>query len=133
MRKVILAILLLMPVAIFAASSMQVEVFTVSTHPVNTTGVTNAQVNYYNLDSAQKIMARFKARMQGVSKADAPQIAKNLFQKNKSQLKKAYFGLFIASRYGITKYPAIVFNGKTVVYGETNLSHAISEYQQWQK
>ena len=132
-RTIILAVLLIVPLSIFAASKMQIEIFTDSAHPVNVAGINDAQINYYNLDAAQKIMNQFKARMQGVTKENAPQIAKGLFLKNKNQLKQAYLGLFIASQYGLQKYPAIVFNGKAVVFGETNLSQSISEYKKWQK
>lgn len=37
-----------------------------------------------------------------------------------------------AVQLGVTKYPAIVFDGKLVVYGLTDLSIALKQYRSWQ-
>ena len=41
-------------------------------------------------------------------------------------------GLVQAMQYGIDRYPAIVFDGKAVVYGITDVRAATQRYQQWQ-
>lgn len=49
-----------------------------------------------------------------------------------SELENAARGLVQAMRYGIDRYPAIVFDGDAVVYGVTDVTAAIQIYQRWQ-
>lgn len=48
------------------------------------------------------------------------------------QLENAAKGLVKAMQYGIDRYPAIVIDGKAVVYGLTDLDTAERVYLQWQ-
>ena len=48
------------------------------------------------------------------------------------QLENAANGLIKAMQYGIDRYPAIVFDGKAVVYGITDIRAATQVYRQWQ-
>ena len=48
------------------------------------------------------------------------------------ELENAANGLVQAMQYGIDRYPAIVFDGKAVVYGITDVRAATQRYQQWQ-
>ena len=47
-------------------------------------------------------------------------------------LENAANGLLKATQYGIDRYPAIVFDGRAVVYGITDIQTAIQRYRQWQ-
>ena len=49
-----------------------------------------------------------------------------------SELENAAKGLVQAMQYGIDRYPAIVFDGRAVVYGITDIQTAIQRYRQWQ-
>jgi len=48
------------------------------------------------------------------------------------ELENAANGLVQAMQYGIDRYPAIVFDGKAVVYGITDIRAAGQVYRQWQ-
>lgn len=48
------------------------------------------------------------------------------------ELENAANGLVQAMQYGIDRYPAIVFDGKAVVYGITDIRTATQVYRQWQ-
>ncbi|MFK4751302.1 TIGR03757 family integrating conjugative element protein [Oceanobacter antarcticus] len=48
------------------------------------------------------------------------------------ELENAANGLVQAMQYGIDRYPAIVFDGKAVVYGITDIRAASQVYRQWQ-
>ena len=48
------------------------------------------------------------------------------------ELENAANGLIKAMQYGIDRYPAIVFDGKAVVYGITDIRAATQVYRQWQ-
>ena len=45
--------------------------------------------------------------------------------------KNAAIGLAKAVQYGIDRYPAIVFDGRVVVYGVTDLVEALDRYKAW--
>jgi integrating conjugative element protein (TIGR03757 family) len=47
--------------------------------------------------------------------------------------KNAAFGLAKAAQYGVDRYPAIVFDGRAVVYGVTDLVDAVERYETWQR
>lgn len=48
------------------------------------------------------------------------------------ELENAANGLVQAMQYSIDRYPAIVFDGKAVVYGITDIRTATQVYRQWQ-
>lgn len=50
-----------------------------------------------------------------------------------SELKSAYQGHTKAMDYGLTHYPALVFNGKAVIYGISDVEEGIKRYQTWQE
>jgi len=66
----------------------------------------------------------------------AKQTALHRFQhmdnKLSHELENAANGLAEAMQYGIDRYPAIVFDGKAVVYGITDIRTATQRYRQWQ-
>jgi integrating conjugative element protein (TIGR03757 family) len=43
----------------------------------------------------------------------------------------AYQGIMTAVRYELEKYPAIIFDGSSVIYGVTDLDEALLLYQNW--
>jgi integrating conjugative element protein (TIGR03757 family) len=50
-----------------------------------------------------------------------------------ASVRRAALGLAKASQYRLDRYPAIVFDGRAVVYGVTSLADALEHYRQWQK
>ena len=51
-----------------------------------------------------------------------------LRKETKEIVTQAWIARTIAARYGLTQYPAIVINNEFVVYGSTNLRHAIHRW-----
>jgi len=47
--------------------------------------------------------------------------------------RRAAMGLAKATQYGLERYPAIVFDGRVVVYGVTRLADALDHYRQWKE
>lgn len=44
---------------------------------------------------------------------------------------QAYQGIMAAVRYELKKYPAIIFDGESVIYGVTDLDDALDRYSAW--
>jgi integrating conjugative element protein (TIGR03757 family) len=109
-----------------------IEVFTDSRFEV-INGTDNATV--YVIDRIEQLQ---QALSMGLP--SKPETAKTLvmqrFQGMNSQLssemENAAKGLVQALHYGIDRYPAILFDGKVVVYGVTDINAATRIYQQWQ-
>jgi integrating conjugative element protein (TIGR03757 family) len=66
------------------------------------------------------------------AKQDALQRFQVMDSRLSHQLENTAKGLVKAMHYGIDRYPAIVFEGKAVVYGVTDLGAANRIYQKWQ-
>ena len=66
------------------------------------------------------------------SKQIALQRIQQLDEQATAAIQNAAVGLAKAMQYGIDRYPAIVFDGKVVVYGLTDLNAALDHYQTWQ-
>jgi integrating conjugative element protein (TIGR03757 family) len=47
-------------------------------------------------------------------------------------VRRTALGLAKASQYGLDRYPAVVFDGRAVVYGVTSVADALNHYRQWQ-
>ena len=48
------------------------------------------------------------------------------------QLTKAYQGLLVTFTNQIDRYPAIIFDGNSIIYGVTDLKLAFQKYHNWQ-
>lgn len=112
--------------------STAIEVFTDSMNPVanNADGIT-----VYYIDRIDRLQKELSKDLPANPEA-AKQAALHRFQRmdshRSSELENAAKGLVQAMQYGIDGYPAIVFDGKAVVYGITDVRAATQRYQQWQ-
>jgi integrating conjugative element protein (TIGR03757 family) len=127
--KKILFLCLIIPTLIFAENNVQIEVFTDSANPVIVSNIPN--VHYYNLDAAQNLIYTLNNKMHGVPENRAPQVAEKLFLQNKDNLENAYLGLLKAKQYRLEKYPAVVIDGKAIIYGVKSVEKAVTEYKKW--
>ena len=135
---------LALPLASIAAESgmpSRIEIISDAAHPVENIAVVQkklsggATIRYFTIDAQARLdetlskdlpadpeQARVIA-LQRIQALDRPSLAKNLSE--------SFEGLLRAQRYGIDRYPAVVFDeGKTVVYGVTDLQEAVRLYQQ---
>lgn len=55
-------------------------------------------------------------------------IGREAFEKDSVQ---AYQGIMAVIRYELKKYPAIIFDGESVIYGVTDLDDALNRYSAW--
>ncbi|MDE0250030.1 MAG: TIGR03757 family integrating conjugative element protein [Gammaproteobacteria bacterium] len=121
------------------AERSRIEVFTVADHPL--TGVPAATaspgapaVEIYLLDGIQHIEAVLSAGLSADPQRSANRVlgqVKQLDGADRERIERAAAGLVRASHYGITRYPAVVFDARAVVYGLTDLDAAWRHYRAW--
>ncbi len=122
-----------------AAEKPFIEVVTSDFFPVTNLHVLQGQgflVKVYNLDDGKRLVAQIGANLPNNQNAAKSALQQRFKKRGKEQVKaqfiQAYQAVTISTKYGLSSYPAVVFNhGESVVYGETNLVKALSLYQQW--
>ena len=137
-----LALLTTLSESIGSAASpiKRVEVFTTGAHPITACYRETAQPAQppdcliYRIDGIERFQTEWS---QGLPKnpEQAKQVVLSRLQslnpKGAQPLENAARGLVQAMRYGIDRYPAMVFDGETVVYGVTDVRTAIRIYAEW--
>lgn len=144
MKRGYLLLGLALPLASIAAESRmpsRIEIISDATHPVANIATVQQQlgsgtsVRHFTIDAQARLdealskdlpadpeQARAIA-LKRIQALDRPGLA--------MELSESFEGLLLAQRYGIDRYPAVVFDeGKTVVYGVTDLPEAVRLYQQ---
>jgi integrating conjugative element protein (TIGR03757 family) len=108
-----------------------IELFVDSTFP-EIKAVKNATV--YRLDRIHVFQENLSRNLPS-DPDDAKTLVLQRFQGMDRQLSRdlenAAKGLVKAMNYGIDRYPAVVFDGRAVVYGVTDLDAAADHYRQW--
>ncbi len=97
-------------------------------------GKLNLQV--FELDGIQRIEARLSKGLSADPDKSRRVVLKRfqrLHEEDRKLLRNAAMGLVKAAQYGVDRHPAIVFDGKVVVYGIPNIRLALFQYQQWQE
>jgi len=119
-----------------------VEVFTTTHHAgtgQKTVGLDASldvmtDLQLYELDGIQRITAELSEGLPA-NRDDAQRLVLHRLQglddPTQARLKRAATGLARALQYGIDRYPAVVFNGKGVVYGVSDLQVALNHYRTW--
>ena len=112
-----------------------VEVFTASNIPI----ISNHQgerIELYEIDGIRRFeedISQDLSEDANTAKRQAIDRVTQLDEEQKQQVQRSAIGLTKAMQYGINRYPAVVFNGESVVYGVTNLTEAIHRYRQWRE
>ena len=109
-----------------SATPLNVEIFTISSLPVNITVSQPVDIHYYTVDTASNLLTAF-------NNAVIQHQNETWFIAHQSQLQQAFKGLELVEHYGITQLPAIVFNHDAIIEGNQSLASALSEYVSWQK
>ncbi|MBR9910333.1 MAG: TIGR03757 family integrating conjugative element protein [Gammaproteobacteria bacterium] len=110
-----------------------IEVFADSTFQQEAPGVENVTV--YVIDRIERLQQQLSQglpRDPESAKQEVIQRFQGLDTHLSRQLENAAIGLLKAQRYGIDRYPAMVFEGRAVVYGVVDLGEATGRYRQWQ-
>lgn len=92
------------------------------------------EMTVYEIDGvqiAERVLSRDLPFDQTQSNRLALKRLQNLDDETAARLRLAAMGLAKALHYGIDRYPAVVFDGGSVVYGVTDLTVAIHHYRQW--
>ena len=118
-----------------------IEVFTSSRYPIVETKANDAgsqlqgsEITVYEIDGIQSIERDLSLSLPvkpQQSKQIALQRIQNLDEKTRSRMQLAAQGLAKVMQYGIDRFPAIVFDGRAVVYGVTDLQVALAHYESW--
>lgn len=111
-----------------ASAPARVEVFT--NGAILLTQVGGATV--YQLDGLQQLEAELSQGLPG-DEASAQRIAlermKRLGPALQLRVANAGRGLMLAREYGVERVPAVVIDGKAVVYGMTDVAEAVAAYR----
>ena len=95
----------------------------------------NDHTTVYLIDRIYKLQEELSIDLPADSES-AKSLALQRFQRMDTQLSRelenAAKGLVQATQYGIDRYPAVVFDGRAVVYGLTDIPAATQLYQRWQ-
>ncbi|WP_404357111.1 TIGR03757 family integrating conjugative element protein [Methylotuvimicrobium sp. KM1] len=96
------------------------------------------EIKTYNLDDGKRLTANLAAGLppnQEQAKATLERRFKEQGMESvQEQFTQAFQGQIAGMQYGISRYPAIVFDrGKAVVYGVTDLNRALAIYREWHR
>lgn len=113
------------------AAPTSVEVFTTSDIPVDATNHDAAIYNIDGLAALERELSQGLPADADAAKQVALQRISELGNALQERAEQATEGLGLAYRYGITKIPAVVFDGgRSVVYGISDLDDAVRLYSQ---
>ena len=119
-----------------------IEVFTSAKYPLVDADASRSgsdwqalDITVYEIDGIESLERNLSLNLpadEQQSKAMVLQRLQRLDEPTRARIQSAATGLSKALQYGVTRYPAMVFDGKAVVYGMTDLSGAREQYRAWQ-
>ena len=119
------------------AETLTVEAFTDSGQlPIPVLQKPGLTVTLYDLSAPKHIEQELSAGLSTNPEA-AAKLASQFIQANQEALAQrlmmAYQSHTKAMDYGLTHYPALVFNGQAIIYGVTDVLDGLNLYQTWQE
>ena len=126
-------------VPVWAGDALVIEAFATSEQPI--VGAEHERLRIATITSyAVDGLERFESGLSGglpadpdAAKTEALRRIQHLDDARMVPAKNAALGLAKAVQYGVDRYPAIVFDGRAVVYGVTELVEALDRYEAWQR
>jgi len=117
------------------AETLTVEAFTDSGQlPIPVLQKPGLTVTLYDLSAPKHIEQELSAGLPTNPEA-AAKVASQFIQANQDNLAQrlmmAYQSHTKAMDYGLTHYPALVFNGQAIIYGVTDVLDGLNRYQIW--
>lgn len=96
------------------------------------------EVKTYNLDDAERLMADLAIGLPPDREQAKAALERRFNEQGmeavQAQFTQAFQGQIAGVQYGISRYPAFVFDrGKAVVYGVTDLNRAVAIYREWRR
>ena len=122
-----------------AGERLSLEVFTAAEFPVSGQDdrrLQGATVTVYAVDDLEQFETTLSQNLPadaGAAKAEALRRIGELDDARMAPAKDAAIGLAKAVQYGVDRYPAIVLDGRAVVYGVTDLVDAAARYETWRR
>lgn len=113
------------------AKAISIEIFTDEQYPIDTTAINGIAFQLYSLGQLNNALNNINQQMQKLSREEAKLFAHQWLQQEQTQLQQSITGLTRAQQLGLQYLPAIVWDGRYVIYGQTHLKQALWEYQQW--
>ena len=92
------------------------------------------EITVYKIDAIQSVERDLSRGLPAAPQQSKPivlQRIQNLDEPARSRMQAAATGLAKAMQYGIDRFPAIVFDGQAVVYGETDVQASYTHYRAW--
>ena len=126
-------------VPVWASDALVIEVFTTGEQPVvggEHERLRTATVTIYVVDGLERFESGLSEGLPAdpdAAKAEALRRIQHVDDARMVPAKNAAYGLAKAVQYGVDRYPAIVFDGRAVVYGVTDLVQALDRYEAWQR
>jgi integrating conjugative element protein (TIGR03757 family) len=126
-------------VPVWAGDTLVIEVFTTSEQPVvgaEHERLRSAIITTYAVNGLELFESGLSEGLPAdldTAKAEALRRIQQLDDARMAPAKNAAFGLAKAVQYGVDRYPAIVFDGRAVVYGVTDLVEALDRFEAWQR
>ena len=124
---------------VWAGNALVLEVFTTierSATGEEDEGLRTANVTTYAVDGLERFESGLSEGLPqdpAAAKAEALRRVQQLDDTRMAPAKNTAIGLAKAVQYGVDRYPAIVFDGRAVVYGVTDLVEALDRYEAWQQ
>ncbi|WP_404360463.1 TIGR03757 family integrating conjugative element protein [Methylotuvimicrobium sp. KM1] len=96
------------------------------------------EVKIYNLDDAERLTANLAIGLPPDQEQAKAALERRFKEQGMEAVQKhfmqAFQGRIVGVQYGISRYPAIVFDhGRAVVYGVTDLNRAVAIYREWRR
>lgn len=124
---------------VWAGDALVIEVFSTSEQPIvgaERERLRTVTITSYAVDGLERFESGLSEGLAvdpDAAKAAALRRIQRLDDARMAPAKDAAFGLAKAVQYGVDRYPAIVFDGRAVVYGVTDLVQALDRYEAWQR
>ena len=124
-----------------AQDKPSIDVITSDAWPLSGVQVLKKQgytVNVYNLDDGKRLVKRLARGLPPNQQAAVQRLQATFRRLGKDRLRAEFMQAFqaqiISTQYGLTRYPAVVFDhGGSVVYGVTDLPAALRRYRAWRR
>ena len=115
-----------------SAWAVDVRVYTDAAHPISVP----ESVRVIRLDEPVRLQAELSSHLPKEAGNAAQAVRKRLRAQGDSlnrRLSAAYQGVVEAWSVGVLKLPAVIVDGRFVVYGDTDVAHALSLVQQYRE
>ena len=134
----ILALLASAAMAENSGEPARIDAFTTST--MNITGIewlqqqlTDSAIDVHRIDGIERIAAMLSGGLSAnakIAERTARSRLKTFGARERELLQQSADALVLAWQYEVRRYPAVVFDGRWVVYGVTNLKDAYAIFQE---